>query len=157
MKQKILSLLHEASLSHIADRFEPLIRQSVRINTINTDEDLIPIGASKIGGRPDLPPHLEWPESVDLGPIPFIGQINLSELPAEAYPTLPNEGILYFFYFDEIRTYVTSDYSGTWVEIDSQDGEEDFIGYVYEEPERVNSPLCRVYYTNTNLEELQRH
>ena len=62
----------------------------------NADE--FPVGASRFGGDPDLAPGMEWPKS-DVGPIPFVAQVNLSELPASPRrELLPQTGMLYFFY-----------------------------------------------------------
>ena len=67
-----------------------------------------PIGTSKIGGRPDLPPYFEWfhyegehfeGSTTANRPLSFIAQINCAE--ASKYDTsglLPQTGMLYFFY-----------------------------------------------------------
>lgn len=55
--------------------------------------DSVPIGDSRFGGVPDLPPDLPWP--VFKGKkIPLLAQIDLSTLPKSA---LPSEGWLYAF------------------------------------------------------------
>jgi len=61
----------------------------------------IPLGASRIGGLPDMPKSLAWPMWEKL-PHMFVAQINLAELPdiAERH-LLPRIGHLYFFYEPE--------------------------------------------------------
>lgn len=55
------------------------------------------IGCSKLGGTPDLPKSIEWPE-FENRPMVFFGQINLEDI-FKAYPDneLPKKGMLYFF------------------------------------------------------------
>ena len=61
-----------------------------------TVERKIALGASKFGGRPDLPLNFRWPTNIfDNFPLSFFAQINLSELPENYFST--NNGILYFF------------------------------------------------------------
>src|SRR3712207_2247292 len=73
----------------------------------------VAVGATKIGGRPDLPKETPWPRRSDraregamepvLGAIPlaFLAQVELTEaaraLPADENP-LPASGVLSFFY-----------------------------------------------------------
>ena len=59
------------------------------------DGEEVPVGASKFGGRPDLPPDYAWPRCED-GFLEFIGQINLSELPDVPH-ALPTSGLLSLF------------------------------------------------------------
>ena len=83
-----------------------------------------PIGASRLGGLPDLPPDIEWPVRPAFSPSPhepenwrwtktdvadwigtpqplsFLAQMNLSEVAARAgtETNLPRKGMLWFFY-----------------------------------------------------------
>jgi uncharacterized protein YwqG len=59
---------------------------------------------SKLGGRPMLPPDIEWPRHGQAGtPLHFLAQIDLETLPrmplhnAPLEPTLPKCGALFFF------------------------------------------------------------
>jgi uncharacterized protein YwqG len=59
---------------------------------------------TKLGGRPALPPDIEWPRHGQAGtPLHFLAQIDLSSLPetplhnAPEAPRLPKLGLLYFF------------------------------------------------------------
>lgn len=55
-----------------------------------------PLGASRAGGRPDLPPGLTWPQTRHGTPLAFAAQINLAALPPHPLD-LPASGHLYFF------------------------------------------------------------
>jgi Domain of unknown function (DUF1963) len=59
---------------------------------------------SKLGGRPTLPPDIEWPRHGQAGtPLHSLAQIDLSTLPrtplqnAPEEPTFPKRGLLFFF------------------------------------------------------------
>jgi uncharacterized protein YwqG len=52
---------------------------------------------SKLGGDPELPPHIPWPMS-DFGPRAFLAQVDLDEVHAAGGPEwLPSHGKLYMF------------------------------------------------------------
>jgi hypothetical protein len=60
------------------------------------------VGASKVGGLPDLPESVEWPDGTDLdgrphGKAEFLAQFNLSEVPAVDDFDLPRSGHLWLF------------------------------------------------------------
>jgi hypothetical protein len=57
--------------------------------------DLERLGASRLGGLPDLPAGRPWPEHQGLL-LTFIGQIDLAEVPRLPVP-LPERGLLSFF------------------------------------------------------------
>jgi len=97
MKETIMSLFRQAGLSAYAEPFADLIRPSIRMYTEAAGEGELPVGTSRIGGIPDLPPDWSWPYRRDY-PLSFIAQINLAELPPVAHESLPQQGILYFFY-----------------------------------------------------------
>lgn len=76
------------------------------------DEDDSPIGASRIGGSPDLPPGVEWPR-IEGAALAFLAQINLVELRGMAgAEDLPDSGLLAFFYDADART--NHDAEGKW-------------------------------------------
>jgi hypothetical protein len=53
----------------------------------------VPLGGSKVGGRPHLPQDVAWPDG-----LAFIAQINFAECkPADPLDVLPKSGILYLF------------------------------------------------------------
>ncbi len=64
----------------------------------------LPLGASRFGGVPDLPPGVTWPER-DGVPMEFIAQIRLADVAAAAAdPRLPAQGSLLFFYNSQWTT-----------------------------------------------------
>ena len=74
-----------------------LIRNSVRL-VPDPAADTTRIGASRLGGEPDLPADTEWPEGHD-GPLSFVAQINLGDVtPLVPDEGLPTSGLLSFFY-----------------------------------------------------------
>lgn len=75
-------------------------RPALMINPTLADSEL-PVGTSKFGGSPDLPEQESWPE-FNGNLHTFIGQINLAEITAtQLSKTLPAEGLLSFFVFDD--------------------------------------------------------
>ena len=90
-------LQHDAEECGLAERW-PRLRALARpchAVELGPDADLDRLGASRLGGLPDLPAGMAWPER-DGGLLTFIGQINLGEVPRLPTP-LPENGILYFF------------------------------------------------------------
>jgi uncharacterized protein YwqG len=82
---------HEEKLVALA---KPAIRMLPKL----VEEDEIPIGASKLGGNPDLPADFEW-KYYEGKPLTFIGQFKLSEIaPYDRDKELPAEGMLYIFF-----------------------------------------------------------
>ncbi|WP_425400598.1 DUF1963 domain-containing protein [Aeoliella sp.] len=57
-------------------------------------QDLIELGDSRLGGLPDLPKSIPWPES-EGKLLPFVAQLDLSGIPATQL--LPNKGWMYVF------------------------------------------------------------
>jgi uncharacterized protein YwqG len=61
-----------------------MLAPSIRLRTHAVDELTLPLGASKIGGAPELPPDAAWPDA-NGQPLPFVAQINLASLlPSQA-------------------------------------------------------------------------
>ncbi len=98
LKDKFIKL----GLGEHWDKFEPLLRNEIRIMTSNSDSENLDLGQSKIGGQPDLPKSIEWFNENNDKPLSFIAQINLSEIhPFDKDNLLPDTGIIYFFYSAE--------------------------------------------------------
>ncbi len=73
------------------------LRGEVRlIQTTFNANDKIKTGQSKIGGLPQLPDTIKWPE-YNKEPLSFLAQINLSDVKSDFEKVLPPKGILYFF------------------------------------------------------------
>lgn len=76
------------------------------------DDDDSPIGGSRIGGLPDLPPEVEWPH-IEGWPLSFLAQIRLADLRGlPGAEDLPVSGLLAFFYDADGSTNV--DEQGKW-------------------------------------------
>lgn len=94
----IRAALHVAGLDRIADEVIHSAQPAVRIAAEVVDEDTLPLGSSKIGGRPDLPCDTMWSMNGET-PLTFLGQFNLADLASyHVERVLPRVGILSFFY-----------------------------------------------------------
>lgn len=103
---QVRGLLAGAGLSHISDAVVAAMKPSIRLTLLPTDGSMYdrvprpettPVGVSKVGGAPDLPPDLEWPEW-EGEPLNFLAQISLPEIMGfETGGLLPRDGMLYFF------------------------------------------------------------
>jgi uncharacterized protein YwqG len=75
-------------------------------------KDELPLGASRIGGCPDLPKGMSWPRRSDAAgedpkdwegfnnPLQFILQVDLAEVaPFDVVKALPKKGLLSFFFY----------------------------------------------------------
>jgi uncharacterized protein (TIGR02996 family) len=80
------------------DKIRGAMRPGLAVKTkrVKADKD-IPIGASKVGGCPDLTAGTPWPMNKK-SPMAFLGQWNLDELAVSpAAAALPRSGVLSFF------------------------------------------------------------
>ncbi len=76
-----------------------IARPAILLRTKRSAEAKIPTGATKIGGRPDLPASAEWPAYRDGKPLAFLAQINLAQVAKVGTPNkgLPAAGLLSVF------------------------------------------------------------
>jgi uncharacterized protein YwqG len=89
---------------HAAD-LVALARPSIRLHSERVDESVIAVGASRLGGRPDVPTDFKWPVYDGL-PQSFIAQINLADMASlDLDGVLPLEGLLSFFYDSDQRVW----------------------------------------------------
>lgn len=74
MRDRLEAMFEKHNLGHIRDAFLSEVEPYLNIDFVNVQsEDIIPIGSSKAGGYPDLPP--------DMTPTaPFVAQLNLDQL-----------------------------------------------------------------------------
>ena len=104
-KAALLTAFEQAGISRLLKDIDTLAKPSIRLYTTLVEEATLPIGTSKVGGLPDLPPNLSWPEFDDL-PQSFIAQIRLPEVqPYDIEGALPTIGMLWFFYDAKQETY----------------------------------------------------
>ena len=105
LREQISELIREKSPPRLAEAVERSVRESLLLRTTPVPDEEMPVGKSRIGGMPDLPPEAEWPSWNDQ-PLAFIAQINVSELPSfEFLQVLPSTGVLSFFYSAQQETW----------------------------------------------------
>jgi hypothetical protein len=83
-------------LGPYVERLQALIRPSIVLATSRAKASSLAVGTTKIGGAPDLPESLPWPEW-NRQLLAFYGQINLTDI-APFELGLPTEGLLSFFF-----------------------------------------------------------
>ena len=114
-KTGVQTALATAGLSQLTKSVDLLAQPSIRLSTTPIDEATLSIGKSKIGGVPDLPAGMSWPEWKGQ-PQSFIAQIRLDDV--HQYDTaglLPPHGLLWFFYDASQQTFGDSPTdSGAW-------------------------------------------
>ena len=90
-----------------SELLKPLEKSSIQISYDTDIDDKCPVGASKIGGKPDVPLDFEWyyfqgtnfDGETGSRPLSFIAQINCEEVNKyDKDNLLPSKGMLYFFY-----------------------------------------------------------
>lgn len=85
-----------AGLGRFSDSLVQMARPSVRL--IADCAVRVEVGASRLGGLPDLPSARRWPRN-DGVPLSFIAQVNLADVaPYDAEGVVPRDGLLSFFY-----------------------------------------------------------
>jgi uncharacterized protein YwqG len=87
-------------LGHAAERLAGLARSSYRIGRTLADEQQIPLGASRLGGSPDVPGGFAWPQSTNVKrpeAMEFVAQIRVADLPSPFPESVPRDGLLSFF------------------------------------------------------------
>lgn len=90
------------NLERLEAELMKLVKPCVHImRTPLNDLDTLPIGASRLGGNPDLPDGFSW-SFYKHDPLTFIAQFRLSEIaPYDPDSLLPSRGLLYFFFLKD--------------------------------------------------------
>jgi uncharacterized protein YwqG len=97
MPQLLRLLAESPDLKRVAPAIAKEALPCVRLFTERTSDRAIKIGASKLGGLPDLPDASEWPHR-DGAPLSFLAQINVTALPKfDGLDKLPPDTLLSFF------------------------------------------------------------
>ncbi len=97
--------LIDLGLYRIAEQVVLLARPCIRMETSPAVDEAIPAGATKFGGRPDVPPAFDWPHW-NAQPLAFLGQLDLASLSARTCcASLPETGVLSFFYDSQQSTW----------------------------------------------------
>jgi uncharacterized protein YwqG len=121
-RAETLQALRAAGLGRLMPDLERLVQDSIRLASRPGGAPLA-VGATKLGGLPDLPGGLDWP-AMGGGPMSFVAQIRLEEVAPLAPPGwLPPGGLLSFFYDQHQETYGASPADrGSWKVIHLQGG-----------------------------------
>lgn len=91
-------MLDAAGLNRVSTEIMQVALPSIRLKAHPVDETQLKQGATKFGGSPDLSQGSSWPECGG-SPLPFVAQINLSEVVSyDRLHLLPARGMLYFFF-----------------------------------------------------------
>lgn len=88
-------LLIAYGLERFREQIRGMARQGFLLKTEVCKDGDLRLGASKIGGLPDLPAGVSWPNYQGGKPLAFLAQINLSDLRVDC--ELPQSGMLSFF------------------------------------------------------------
>ncbi len=95
----------DAGLAARAEQIVEASRPCVELIPKRVPLAQLSLGASRLGGVPDLPDGFRWPSWRD-GPLSFIAQIDLADLVAHPASTgLPRSGHLLFFYDAQQQTW----------------------------------------------------
>ncbi len=70
---------------------------AIQLLTTASSATELPLGASRLGGCPDLPADFSWPTHPSGRPLSFLGQLKLSEMAKLKSPLSDTPGTLYFF------------------------------------------------------------
>jgi uncharacterized protein YwqG len=98
VKESVIEIIHRYAPARLVPVIEQNIKESLILRTSQRPDEEIPIGRTKVGGKPDLPNPLDW-LSWQNKSLSFIAQINLADLPEYDFlDVLPPEGLLSFFY-----------------------------------------------------------
>ncbi len=100
--RKNMRLLQEqldaAGLTRVSTEIMQAALPSIRLKAHPVEGTQLKQGVTRFGGSPDLPAGYTWPVCNGL-PLPFVAQINLSEVaPFDPMHFLPTEGMLSFFF-----------------------------------------------------------
>ncbi len=105
-RERMRELIEEQGLSRVVDQIMADSRPCIRLKLDYTPDETIPVGASKVGGSPDVPEGFMWPVWNSV-PLMFIAQIRLSEAKSfDEENLLPESGLLYFFFDQEAFDYM---------------------------------------------------
>jgi uncharacterized protein YwqG len=98
MMRQLREQIEQAGLSRIMADLDGLALPSIRMTATRVSDGKVEMGGTKLGGTPDLPDDMEWPECNGV-PMALLAQIRLQDVvPYDLDKRLPDWGVLYFFY-----------------------------------------------------------
>jgi uncharacterized protein (TIGR02996 family) len=145
---RLMELLAESPIAHKANRVLALARPVITYKREAASERSLLVGASRIGGCPDLPPETEWPE-YEGEPLGFLAQINFAELqPSPIARELPSTGVMSLFCLHD-KDRDTEDFlPGTYrVLYSSNPTQLQRRAFPDELPEEARVPVRRLWFT----------
>jgi uncharacterized protein (TIGR02996 family) len=108
----LMKKLRAVRLTDHTDQLLRLARPALTFKAARAAETALAVGASKLGGRPDLPPGTNWPKWRK-EPLAFLAQFNLADLRASPVcGELPAAGVLSVFYAGDDKAFDNSDKGG---------------------------------------------
>ncbi len=97
-RTKLHELLRTKLPAARADHIASLVRDTIAITPRKAKKADAALGATRLGGVPDLPEGWPYPEKAD-GGVEFVGQLRLEDLaPFDIHRRLPPKGLLSFFH-----------------------------------------------------------
>jgi uncharacterized protein YwqG len=101
-KQKLARVFSDIAALEFDDSFKQnimngMLREMAWMDRQRVSIAELPLGASRLGGLPDLPPDEQWPTQ-DGRPMHFLGQFDLAEISCSFYKLPPSQLMLYVFY-----------------------------------------------------------
>lgn len=108
--------IKEHQLDRLEEALVALARPGIQMHlSPSTEQDApVALGASKIGGDPDVPADFVWPAYEDM-PLTFIGQFRFSDFAhLDTEGLLPRQGLLSFFYEADSIPYGNYDSRDGW-------------------------------------------
>ena len=96
--ERAIKVIRKSPFAPCIDVLSASLKTGIRLRTQAATPKTLPLGASRLGGVPDLPPDISGPQDQGLA-LSFLAQFNLSEATQfDADNLLPATGWLYFFY-----------------------------------------------------------
>ncbi len=113
-REQVLDIIEQ----HAPEKLKPILdahlKPAIAVLTTDAANSEIAIGASKIGGAPDLPGNFDWPVWNE-EPLGFLAQFDLSEVhPFDLQSELPSSGLLSFFYAIKDQPWGFPKDAGAW-------------------------------------------
>jgi hypothetical protein len=110
--EALRTLIARAGLGAHAADIEGLLRPGVGLKTRKAKRSDLDVGSTRVGGEPDLPEGVAWPEGGD-EPMLFVAQARLDDVaPFDLEAKLPPRGLLSVFadsYVDHVTIVHTED------------------------------------------------
>ncbi len=104
-KSDVEAMFVQMGLTRLLKDLDRLMQPSIRLHATPTEESSLQIGSSKIGGLPDLPSDIPWPQWSGRAQS-FVVQLRFEELQSDNTARhLPTQGMLWLFYDARQETY----------------------------------------------------